>query len=63
MEVVEAQLHSFSDAFTKLREATITFVVSPFCPHGTARLPLDGISSNFVLAECWKNLDRKFYFK
>jgi len=38
-------------AFTKLREATMTFVMSvrPFvCPHWTARLPLDEFSWNFA---------------
>ena len=32
-------------AFAKLREATISFVISVrlfVCPHGTTRLPLDG---------------------
>jgi hypothetical protein len=37
----------FSALFAKLRKATINFVM-PVClfvwPHGTARLPLDGIS-------------------
>ena len=34
-----------SDAFVKLRKATIsvgTSVCASVCPHGTARLPLDG---------------------
>ena len=37
----------FLDAFAELRKATFSFAMSvrPFvCPHGTARLPLDGYS-------------------
>ena len=55
-------------AFTKLRKATISFVlclsVRPsvrlfFCPHGTARLPLGGFSWNLIFMYfskiCWEN--------
>jgi hypothetical protein len=38
---------TFLGTFAKLLIATISFVVS-VCPHGTARLPLDGFSWNFV---------------
>jgi hypothetical protein len=41
----------FLGAFAKLREATISFLLSvcmSSCPHGTTRLPLDGFSLNLV---------------
>jgi len=37
--------------FTKLRKATISFVMSvrpSVCTHGTTRLPPDGFSWNFI---------------
>jgi len=39
-------------AFTKLRKATISFVMSvlpPARPHGTTRLPLDGFPRNLII--------------
>jgi hypothetical protein len=46
---------SFLGAFAKLRKATISFCLSDclsVCPsvhrHGTARLPMDGFTSNFT---------------
>ena len=37
-------------AFTKLRNSTISFVITlSVCPHVTARLPLDGFSWNLTL--------------
>ena len=33
----------FVNVFAKLRKATISFVTSAVRPHGTTRLPLDGI--------------------
>lgn len=35
-------------AFTKLRKATTGFVCPSICQHGTAWLPLDGFSLNFI---------------
>jgi len=38
-------------AFAKLRKATTSFVISvrlSVCPHGTTRLPPDGLSYNFI---------------
>jgi hypothetical protein len=45
-------------AFTKLWKATVGFVMS-VCPHGTTRLPLDGVSLNLMFEDfskiCWEN--------
>jgi len=39
----------FLDALTKLRKATISFVMCVSVrPHGTGRLPLDGFSLNLI---------------
>jgi hypothetical protein len=38
---------TFLGAFAKLRRATISFVMS-VRPHGTTRLPLDGVSWNLI---------------
>ena len=40
----------FLGAFAKLRKATISFAMS-VCPHGTARLSLDGISLNLIFGD------------
>jgi hypothetical protein len=37
-------------AFAKLRNATVSFVMS-VCPHGTTRHPLDGFSLNLILED------------
>ena len=51
------------DGFAKLRNATISFVMS-VCPsafpHGTTRLPLDGLSWNLIFEYFFENLLRKF---
>jgi len=41
----------FLDLFAKLRKAAISFIMSDcpsVCPHGTTRLPLDGLSLNLM---------------
>ena len=40
---VTSKCSYFLGAFAKLRNATVSFVMS-VCPHGTTRLPLDGFS-------------------
>jgi len=40
----------FLGAFSKLRKATIGFVMSVL-PHGTTRLPLDGVSWNLIFED------------
>jgi len=47
-------------AFEKLRNETMTFVVSVL-PHGTTRLPLDGFSWNLIF-EYFSSLSGKFKF-
>ena len=49
---------AFFRLYTKLRKATITFamcVCLSVCPHGTAGLPLDGLSRNFIF-ECFSKI-------
>jgi hypothetical protein len=52
-------------AFTKLRKATISFVMSARLSgrsHGTTRLPPDGFSLNLIFEDFFENLSRKFKF-
>ena len=58
---VANRVDSFLGAFTKLRKATISFVMS-VCPHGTTRLPLDGYWWNLIFETFFENLSRKFKF-
>ena len=55
--------YSCSEAFAKLRKATISFVM-PVRPHVTTRLPLDGFSWNLILSIFRKYIKNfKFLFK
>jgi hypothetical protein len=50
IEVRKLEAH-FLRAFAKLRQATISFVISAFLsfgPHGTTQLPMDTFSWNFI---------------
>jgi hypothetical protein len=62
----ESAFALFLGAFAKLRKATISFVTSVFpsvCPHGTARLPLVGLSEVWYLRFFFfENLSRKLKF-
>jgi hypothetical protein len=40
--------------FTELLKATISLVISVFCPLGTAWHTMDGFSLNFMFEEFWK---------
>ena len=51
------QCASFLGAFSKLRKATVAFVMSVH-PHGTAGLPLDGYSRNLIF-EDFSNIRRE----
>jgi len=42
------------DALTKLRKATVRFVMS-FCPHGTTPFLLDGFLYNSIM-DCFTNI-------
>ena len=48
----------FSDAFTNLWKATISYVMS-VRPRGTTLLPLDGFSRNLISENFFENLSRK----
>ena len=48
-------------SFTKLREATCSFVMSA-CPHRTNRLPQDWFCMEFDIWVYFENLSRKFTF-
>jgi hypothetical protein len=55
--------------FAKLRKETISFLmpVRPSIrpsvrPHGTTRLPLEGLSLNLIFGYFLENLERKFEF-
>jgi hypothetical protein len=50
----------FLGAFAKLRQATISLVLS-VCPHGITRLPLDGFWWNMIF-EIFSKTWRKFKF-
>ena len=52
---------TFSGAFVKLRNATISFVMC-VCPHGTTRLPLERVCLKFNIWVFFENLSRKFKF-
>jgi hypothetical protein len=46
---------SILGTFEKLRNATISFVMS-VCPHGTTRLPLDGFGWNLIFEKFWESV-------
>jgi hypothetical protein len=59
------ELDSFLDAFTALRKATVTFVMSAcpsIRPHGMTRLPLDGFFMKRFISYILENLSRKLKF-
>jgi hypothetical protein len=58
---MSGQKVEFVGAFTKLRKATINFVMS-VCLYGTARLPLDGFFMKFDIDYFSKNKSRKLNF-
>ena len=54
-------VRAFLGAFAKLREATISFVLS-VCLYGTTWLPLGRFSWNLIFCIFFKNMSRKFKF-
>ena len=53
----------FLDAFAKLRNTTLSFVVClSACPHATSRLRLDGFSLNLIFLYFFENLSGKLKF-
>jgi len=56
----------FLDTFTKLRKATMSFVMSvrpSVRPHGTTLLPLDGFPWNLIFEYFDEKLSTKFVIK
>ena len=51
----------FLEGFTKIRRATINFVVS-VCPHGITWLPLHGLSQNLIFHNFFEDLSKKYKF-
>jgi len=47
---------SLLGAFKKLRETTVSFVIS-VRPHETNQLPLDGFSWNLIFGYCFENIE------
>jgi hypothetical protein len=59
----DLRISSLSDAFAKLRKATISYVMS-VCPHGTTRPSLDGFRQNLIFGIFFsENLSRKLNFR
>ena len=60
-----SQFFIFFGAFAKLRKANISLVM-PHCPsvrpHGTTRLPLDGLSCKLIFDIFFENLSTTFRF-
>jgi hypothetical protein len=53
----------FSGALAELRKATTSLVLSVcFCPHGTTRIVLEGLSGNLIFWEFFENLSRNVEF-
>jgi hypothetical protein len=59
LEIAVAIRFSFVGAFAKLRQATVSFIVSVGQSHGTTQLPLDGFSLNFIIWVFFWNVSRK----
>jgi hypothetical protein len=53
---------AFLEVFTKLRKATVSFVMSALS-HGTTWHPLDAFSLNVVFDDFLKNISRKYKFR